>query len=272
MAAETALVTGVSSGIGAATAELLVQAGLRVFGTSRRPRSIEIGGLAGVLPLDVRSDESVRACIQLIRQEGHPVDVLINNAGYVLTGALEETSLEEAEAQFDTNFFGVLRMVREVLPMMRERRHGTIVNVTSLAGLVPAPPFWGVYSASKHALQGYTEHLWREVKPFGVRVALVQPGPIRTALTNNGVTTGTTLPAYDPWRQRALDAAARSVETGPGPMAVARVVRSIVQGRSKKLHHPVGVEARWVPRLRKIMPHSVFERQLKTVFKIKDMP
>jgi len=272
MAEGVVLLTGVSSGIGAATAKALVDEGFSVFGTSRNPESVQISGLAGVFSLDVCSDESVEECFRVLRRQGHEVDILVNNAGYVLTGAIEDTSLEEARAQFETNFFGVLRMVREVLPGMRERRSGTIINVTSLAGRVPAPPFWGIYSASKHALRSYTEHLWREAKPFGVRVALVEPGPIRTALGANGSSTDAAVSEYDPWRKHALAAANRSMDNGPGPEVVARTIRSIVLGRSTRLHHLVGREALVVPRLRQIVPHAFFERQLKGVFDIKDMP
>src|SRR5262245_48207794 len=161
------LITGASSGIGQSIARLLAQKGLTVFGASRNPHAAEHVPAVEVLSLDVRSDESVKACVDTVLVRAGRLDILVNNAGYMLSGAVEEVTIEEAKAQFDTNFFGTMRAVKAVLSTMRQQRSGTIVNISSLAGLVSGPPFCGMYSASKFALEAYTEHLWREVKPFG---------------------------------------------------------------------------------------------------------
>src|SRR5215467_11123678 len=124
-----------------------------------------------MLPLDVRADNSVRACVDAVFSRMGRLDVLINNAGYELAGALEELSAEEARAQFETNFFGVVRMVDAVLPLMRRQNRGQIISVGSLSG-VSAIPFLGIYSASKFALEGYSEALRHEVKPFNIQVSL----------------------------------------------------------------------------------------------------
>ena len=175
------LITGASSGIGKAVARRLAGGEYVVFGTSRDPSgSGEIPGVK-LLPLDVRSDNSVSACVQAVLDQAGGLDVLINNAGYALTGAVEEASLEEAKEQFETNFFGIARMVKAVLPVMRRRGRGRIINISSLAGLAPMP-YQGFYSASKHALEGYSEALRQEVKPFNIHVSLVEPGFIRTGL------------------------------------------------------------------------------------------
>ena len=271
METKTVLITGASSGIGRALGELLRKRGFRVIGTSRDPHATDLDELDEVVQLDVRSDDSVRTTVQHVKERWHQVDVLINNAGYVLTGAVEEVSVQEANDQFQTNFFGVMRMVQAVLPDMRERQTGVIINVSSLSGLVPAPPFWGIYSASKHALTAYTEHLWREVRCFGVTVALIEPGPVKTGLATNGVEVESPLPAYTPWRDRGLRAARDSIERGVAPEAVATVVDGIVSGRSKKLHYRVGPEAVWVPRIRKVAPHALFDRQLRKIFDIEGM-
>src|SRR5215510_11032124 len=158
------LITGASSGVGRSTAGLLSQRGYRVFGTSRHPGAAGPTPAVELLPLDVRADDSVRQCVEAVVNRTGRLDVLINNAGYELAGALEELSSEEARAQFETNFFGVVRMVNAALPLMRKQKHGHIVNVSSLTGLT-AIPFLGIYYASKFALEGYTEALRHEVRP-----------------------------------------------------------------------------------------------------------
>lgn len=197
------LITGVSSGIGQATARLLAQRGFTVFGTSRNPSSV--GTMSGieVLPLDVCSDEAVEACLNTLLKKAGRLDILVNNAGYVLRGAIEEPTLEEVKAQFETNLFGVVRMIKGVLPIMRRQGSGQIINISSGVGLVPSP-FAGFYSASKFALEGYTEALRHEVKPFNVQVSLVEPGFIKTHVWHNVKEAAGRISDYDPWRQRAL--------------------------------------------------------------------
>ena len=175
-----ALVTGVSSGVGRATAALLSERGFRVFGTMRRPNQTN-GELRNVelIALDVRENESVRSCLQRVLDQAGRIDALVNNAGYTLIGALEETSLQEAKEVFETNFFGVLQMSQAALPKMREQGYGRIVNVGSVAGFLPMP-YQGIYAASKHALEGYSESLDHEVRQFGVRVSVIEPGFVRT--------------------------------------------------------------------------------------------
>ena len=158
------LITGASSGIGQSIARLLAQKGFTVFGASRNPDAVEHVPAVEVLPLDVRSDESVKACVDAVLARAGRLDILVNNAGYMLAGAVEEVTIEEARAQFETNFFGAMRTVKAALPIMRQRRSGTIINISSLAGPVPGPPFCGMYSASKFALEAYTEHQWCEVR------------------------------------------------------------------------------------------------------------
>ncbi len=133
------LITGASSGVGLSTARLLSGRGYKVFGTSRNPASAETITAVEMLPLDVRADDSVRACVEAVSNRAGHIDVLINNAGYELAGALEELTAEDARAQFETNFFGVIRMVSAVLPLMRRQRSGHIINVGSLAGVSSIP-------------------------------------------------------------------------------------------------------------------------------------
>ena len=169
-----ALVTGASSGIGQAAAQRLADAGYTVFGTSRRAagtgrRSFEM------LTLDVTSDESVAAVVaEVIRRAGR-IDVLVNNAGFgVAPAGAEESSIEQAQSIFDTNFFGVVRMTRAVVPHMRHQRSGRIINIGSVLGFVPMP-FGALYAATKHAIEGYSESLENEIRNWGIRVAVIEP-------------------------------------------------------------------------------------------------
>lgn len=166
---QVALITGASSGIGEATARIFVEAGFRVFGTSRHKHPNK-GGVE-MLQLDVRSDDSIEYCVaEALRRAGR-IDVLVNNAGILLEGFFaEETAMEDARTVFETNFFGVARMTHAVLPGMRSRRQGRIINVGSLAAWV-GEPGEAFYSASKHALAGYTESLRHEVWPLGIHVS-----------------------------------------------------------------------------------------------------
>jgi NAD(P)-dependent dehydrogenase (short-subunit alcohol dehydrogenase family) len=263
---KVALITGVSSGIGQGVARQLGQKGFAVFGTSRNPRGVEPMPGVEVLPLDVCLDESVKAFLEAVLAQVERLDVLVNNAGYVLGGAIEEVSIEEAKAQFETNFFGAMRMVKAVLPMMRQQRSGQIINISSLAGLISAPPFWGIYSASKYALEAYTEHLWREVKPFNVRVSLVEPGSIKTHLTRNQQNAAEPISDYEPWRERAFEASRQYEEKAPDPALVADCVVRIIESKSPKLRNRVGKQATWVPRLRKISSEARFEKVIRNVF------
>src|SRR5215470_9269134 len=142
------LITGASSGVGQATARLLSQNGYKVFGTGRNPASAEAIPMVEMLALDVRSDDSVAACVKEVINEAGRIHVLVNNAAYELAGAVEETSIDDAKAQFETNFFGVVRMVKAILPTMRQQKQGQIINISSLSG-VSSIPFMGIYSASK---------------------------------------------------------------------------------------------------------------------------
>src|SRR5947199_6377052 len=177
MKAEThrvALVTGASSGIGEAAARALVGAGFTVYGTSRKATPGEKRGEVVFLPLDVTNDASVADAVREVLDRSGRIDVLVNNAGLGVSGAAEESSVEQARALFETNLFGSMRMTRAVLPHMREQRSGRIINVSSLVGLIPVP-YMALYASSKHALEGYSESIDHEVREPGRRVLLVEP-------------------------------------------------------------------------------------------------
>jgi NAD(P)-dependent dehydrogenase (short-subunit alcohol dehydrogenase family) len=255
-----ALVTGSSSGIGAAIASQLARDGYLVFGGSRRMESP-----AGVeaLTLDVCSDESVRAAVKAILDRTGRLDLLVNNAGQLIAGAIEELTLDQARSQFETNFFGVARTVAAVLPQMRRQRSGKIITLSSLAGLVPVP-FWGYYSASKFAVEGYCETLRAELKPFGISVAMIEPGAIGTSLFAQPL--GTKLDAYTPWRDRALKTMKGFETKAPSPDVVAHAVSRIAAKTHPPLRTLVTTEAFAFTTLRRILPAGVFESLVRFGF------
>ncbi|MFL5051311.1 MAG: oxidoreductase, partial [Xanthobacteraceae bacterium] len=217
------LITGASSGIGRATAELLAARGHRVFGGVRAAATAR--PLAGVelVPLDVRDEASVKACVEEVRRRAGRIDVLINNAGVNLVGAVEETSISQAQALFDTNVIGVLRMIQAVLPGMRRQGAGQIVNISSILGLLPAP-FMGLYASTKHAVEGLSESLDHEVRAFGIRVVLIEPHYIRTNLDASAAQAEGRIDAYAPQRHRTAAVITHSTNTAPEPKLVAEEV------------------------------------------------
>lgn len=262
--AKSILVTGASSGIGAAIASRLARDGHHVVGTARKPDSKNPDGTP-MLQLDVTSDDSVRSCVAaFLERQGH-IDVLINNAGYLQSGAVEEVTLEQAHAQFETNYFGVVRMVKAVLPAMRAQKSGLIATTSSLAGLVPLP-FWGHYNASKFAIEGLMETLRHELKPLGVRVALVEPGAIKTAFY--AAPLAAAMHEYSPWRNRFFETMKGFESKAPGPDVVADVFARIVQSKRPMLHNTVTTEAKLFPFLRRVLPAGAFEGGVRRGFNI----
>ncbi|HEX9385877.1 MAG TPA: SDR family NAD(P)-dependent oxidoreductase [Anaerolineales bacterium] len=251
------LITGASSGNGQETARLFVKAGYIVYGTSRNPAEQEQSDDFKMLPLDIRSDESVKNCVETVISQMGRLDVLINNAGYVVSGAIEETTLEQAKDLFETNFFGVMRMCQAVLPFMRKQRQGYIINISSLVGLNPIP-FWGLYNASKFALEGFTETLRHELKPLNISVALVEPGFVKTKLAHSTQFSANLLSDYEPSRKRAWARIHERENSGIESRSVAETILKIVESKAPKLRHLLGKEVIYY-RLRQLMPATIFE-------------
>ncbi len=261
---KTVLITGVSSGIGRETALYLAKKGFRVFGTVRK----DTANLDGVelVKLDVTDDASVSEAVRAITAKAGPIGGLVNNAGYLLNGAIEETSLAEAREQFETNFFGVLRTVNAVLPGMREQGHGRIVNLSSVLGFMPAP-YAGLYVATKHAIEGYTETLDHEVRHFGVRAVLVQPDFTRTSIDHNGRTVAQTVSAYAAQKARAMEFVQQSMKIGTDPRAVAAAIHAALTANSPRLRYPVGSGGK-LSLLRRFVPAGMFASSIRKQFRM----
>jgi len=253
------LVTGASSGFGKLTASLLASRGLKVFGTSRKP-SDKQGGVE-MLQLEITSDASARSCAADLLRRAGKIDVLVNNAGQALSGGLEETSIEEAKVHLDCNLFGAVRMINAVLPEMRRRRSGQIINVASIAGTFPIP-FEGYYGVAKAALMAYSDVLRQEVKSLGIKVSVVEPGFYRTQLAYSLLQAENEISDYDDMRKRAYGALKESFDNGGDPKEVAGTILKIIESPSPRLHYAVGKEKRFVS-LKRILPASVMESQLR---------
>jgi NAD(P)-dependent dehydrogenase (short-subunit alcohol dehydrogenase family) len=266
--AKVALVTGASTGIGRAIAEQLASDGLQVFGTSRKPSGTAPRGVT-MIALDICSDESVRSCVSGLIERTGRIDVLVNSAGYLLSGAVEETTIEEAKAQLETNFFGAFRVIKAVLPAMRTRKAGQIVNISSLAGIVPLP-FWGLYAASKFALEGLTETLRHELRPFGISVSAVEAGYIKTPLYTAENKTRP-IADYEPWHARFRKKMAEFDSKAPGPELVARAVSKAVGARRPAIRYRVTREATLFTFMRAWFPAALFESGLRSGFHLDDV-
>lgn len=234
------LITGASSGIGKACAELLVKQGHIVYGTSRKAQKSTITNLH-FLQCDVTDKASVDNCItQILRQEKR-LDVVMNNAGAGIVGALELTTPEEFNFQMKVNFEGVFNVCTAALPHFRERRSGTIINVSSVGGVMGLP-FQGLYSASKFAIEGYSEALRLEMFPFGVNIVLIQPGDFNTGFTGHRMTSKATQehPDYKDQFATTLKLIEENEMNGNPPIKIARLVAKIVNTKNPAFRYPIG--------------------------------
>ena len=257
-----ALVTGASSGIGKAASVALVEAGFEVVGTSRHASSVAQRDGVTFLDLDVTNDESVTTAVRRVIERFGRLDVLVNNAGTGAAGAAEESSVAQTQRIFDINFFGLVRMTKAVLPHMRARGRGRIINISSVLGIVPAP-YMAVYAATKHAIEGYSESVDHEVREHGVRVLLVEPAYTRTAFDANAVQPDAPLPIYAE-RRRVFDRViASAMEGGDDPATVAKTIVAAATDSKPKLRYTAGSTARRVSALRRFVPARAFDRQIR---------
>jgi NAD(P)-dependent dehydrogenase (short-subunit alcohol dehydrogenase family) len=266
---KTAVVTGVSSGIGRATAELLARNGFRTFGTVRND-TVPITNVE-LLRLDVRDPEAVRSSVATVLDRAGRIDVLVNSAAVMLLGAVEETDLDEARNLFETNFFGVLSFTGAVLPAMRAQGCGRIINIGSVLGFL-AVPFMSIYVASKHALEGFSDSLDQEVRAFGIRIVVVQPSFTRTQIAHNSPSTRQSLPNYLDDRERVSANLATRIDRGVDPASVAKVVHRAVAARFPHRRYRVGSEAKLFRVAQSLLPSSVIDWGVRKTFGIETVP
>lgn len=257
------LVTGASSGIGLATARRCAAAGYHVFGTSRQQRADHDG--VRMLQMDLSSAESAQACVDAIQRRAGRIDVLINNAGVMHRGMAEETTADEAAAVFGVNFFGTARLIKAVLPGMRHRREGWVVNVGSAAAWV-GEPGEAFYAASKAALARYTEALRQEVWHRGIRVSLVEPGAFATAMVDRATGSVPGIADYDPVREAARATFEVAAHNGQAPERVAELIVRIIGSEWPRARYGAGREARWIPLARVLLPQRALDALLRRSF------
>jgi NAD(P)-dependent dehydrogenase (short-subunit alcohol dehydrogenase family) len=260
------LVTGASSGIGAATASRLAARGFQVFGTSRSPERQSLPGVRFVA-LDARDQQSVDKAVAWVLASVPRLDALVCNAGVGIFGSVEEVSIEAARALFDTNFFGTLRVLRAVLPHLREARRGRVVIVGSLAGRAPIP-FQAHYSASKAALDALALALHNELFASGVRVSLIEPGDIRTEFNQRTEWGEPSRSVYGASLQRAEQVIRESLPRAPGPEIVARCVERALTSRRPRIRYTVGPDSKLVPLARRLLPDRWSLRLVRSHFKV----
>lgn len=257
-----ALVTGASSGIGEAVALRLSLSGYKVYGTSRR------GGPAGtrsfeMLPLDVTSDDSVEAAVSEVMRRDGRIDLLVNNAGFgVAPAGAEESSIEQARAIFDTNFFGVVRMTRAVVPHMRRQGSGRILNIGSVLGFLPMP-YGALYAATKHALEGYSESLDHELRTRGIRVSVIEPAYTRTRFDANFLEPDAKLDEYREVRAAVGEALKDVMTRADEPGVVADVVLDAANAVRPKLRYAAGGLANRLRWLRRFAPAGLLDAGIR---------
>jgi NADP-dependent 3-hydroxy acid dehydrogenase YdfG len=272
MPSKAVLVTGCSSGIGKATAEKLVADGWTVYATARRPETLTDLERQGckTLALDVTDEASMTAAVEAVNRAEGAVGVLVNNAGYSQSGAVESVPIDDVRRQFETNVFGLLRMCQLVLPGMREQHWGRIVNLSSMGGRVVFPG-GGIYHATKYAVEALSDALRFEVRGFGVEVIIIEPGLI---VTNFGETASASVQTGGPYADfnRAVAETTAGAYRGPmaklggGPETVANTIAAALKAEHPKTRYPVTASAHLILTQRRLLPDRVWDLAMRTQF------
>jgi short-subunit dehydrogenase len=271
---KVAIITGSSSGIGHATALLLARNRFHTYATMRNiKKSVDIMEIANrerlplqVIQLDVNDDTSIRNSIEKVISEKQRIDLLVNNAGYGLVGAFEDLSVEEIKTQFETNFFGVIRLTQQVLPIMRKQKSGTIVNVSSGAGRIGFPGM-SAYVSSKFALEGVSESMSYELEPLGIKIVIIEPGVIRTNFKKNAVMSKKSLDdsSISPYSSiiQKMDASITSIiEHATPPEEVAKAILRVVTSNNPELRFPIGNDIIMMLETKKSMSDEDFRKMM----------
>jgi short-subunit dehydrogenase len=271
---KVAIVTGSSSGIGYATSLLLARNRFHTYATMRNiEKSADIQEIANkerlplqVIQLDVNDDASIRNSIKRVERENERIDVLVNNAGYGLVGAFEDLSVEEIKSQFETNFFGVIRLTQQVLPIMRKQKSGTIVNVSSGAGRIGFPGM-SAYVSSKFALEGLSESMSYELEPFGIKVVIIEPGVIRTNFKKNSVMSkksldNSSISPYSTIIQKIDSSISSIIEHATPPEEVAKAILHAITSNNPELRYLVGNDMIMMAETKKSMSDEDFRKMM----------
>jgi short-subunit dehydrogenase len=258
---KTALVTGASSGIGRASAEALAESGFTVFGTSRKTVSDSLANVE-MLTCDVTDENAVKVLVSSVLAKTGRIDVLVNNAGVGLLGAAEESSIDQVKALFDVNVFGAVRMTNAVLPTMRRQGQGRIINISSVLGLIPAP-YSAHYSATKHAIEGYSESLDHETRAFNVRVSLIEPSYTRSDFDKNTIEADERLQDYDKARAGMHMLMRDVMATADAPNVVAAAVLAAATATRPRRRYAAGKIAQRISMLRRLVPAEAFDKSLR---------
>src|SRR5215469_9915980 len=279
MADKIALITGCSNGFGLLTSVELAKAGYRVVATmrdlSRRAKLDQAVVSAGVSDnidvraLDVTHFGEIGPCVDTLVRDYGRIDVLVNNAGFAMAGFAEDIKLEELRLQFETNFFGAVAMTKAVLPTMRRQHSGHIIQVSSIGGLHGAVSV-SSYSASKHALEGWSESLRMELNPLGIKVVLIEPGSFATDIWTRGARMGAqaTKPSSPNFQRSLRMRAAIQKMPKAGPIAVARVIVAVAQNPNPKLRYLVGRDAKMQLAFKRILPWKTYEKMIANFLKV----
>jgi len=264
---QTILVTGASSGFGLLIANKLHQNGYHVIGTSRNPEKHELP--FKLLPLDIADDNSIAGFAKLLFNQISQLDVLINNAGFLVTGLAEETSIELGKQQLETNFWGTVKLTNAMLPYFRSQRHGKIITIGSIIGLIGLPNV-AYYSASKHALEGYFKALRFELNQFNIKVAMVEPMGFKTNISSSSTVAEGKINDYDVFRQKVTAFTKFEFDKAAEPEPVVNIVVKIAKEKSPKFSNPVGKGASTILTMQRFA-YGIFEDSiLKSVSKVKN--
>lgn len=260
------LITGASSGLGEASARFLSKQGHVVFGTSRTLKNAQLP--YHLVEMDVTNKSSVQNAIQNIYEQVGKIDVIVNNAGSAIGGAVADTSIEEAQQQLDVNFLGTLRVCQAIIPKMKVQQQGMIINISSIAGLV-GMPYQGIYSASKFALEGVSQAMRMELSPYNIKVVLINPGDFKTSITANRSIIKSYLPTPPSQFTRTLDIINRDEQQGNSPEKIARLIGKIIQKRNPKAKYLVGSLPETIfAKLTHILPVKLSDKILADHYKI----
>jgi short-subunit dehydrogenase len=260
----TILITGASSGFGLMLANNLHQKGFNVIGTSREPEKYQGKVSFKLLRLDIDNDKSIISFTEELFTQIKQLDVLVNNAGYMVTGLAEETPIEVGRLQFETNFWGTVKVTNALLPYLRKQRHGQIITVSSIVGLIGLPNL-SYYAASKHAIEGYFKSLRFELNQFNIKVSMVEPMWFKTNLGNHAVSSTVNIADYDSYRKQVNALTKKSLDEAQAPDAVINTISKLINTKDPRFSNPVGKMTGMILFLQRYAPKMFEGSILKSV-------